>query len=211
MAPSRAKKPAARKKTTIRNTVKKSIGKTTNKPTNKNRVSKPATSRASYNDKAVEARRAKDARIVDKFQADLNRQEKLLKRGPVGRAIYDTQGFELDYTKVLKSRRRPQGARGRNSTSYMKMIEKDLAQDREVEGIIGLPENGLSGSTVRSAVQDRVARDLDVPWHKIDISHYGQWKELGFKVDPDEFKLENIPEQERERLSELSSGSALRK
>jgi hypothetical protein len=93
----------------------------------------------------------------------------------------------------------------------MKMIQKDVDRDMEIERMIGLPENGLSGSTVRSAVQDRVAQDLDVPWHKVDMFHYAHWKASGFKADPVAYKLENIPGEERGRLSELSSGSALRK
>lgn len=92
----------------------------------------------------------------------------------------------------------------------MRMMEKERAEAREIEQIIGLPKNGLV-DTMRSAVQDRVGRDLNVPWHKVQIPQYRQWKEAGFKADPEESKLVNISEEERERLLELSIGSALRK
>jgi hypothetical protein len=209
MAPSRVTKLAAGKGKTSGRATK--VGKKTiTKPINKNRVSKPEAGNASYNDKAVATRRAKDAHIKDKFHADMKRHEKLLARGPHGRPIYDTQGFELDYDKVLKSMK-PISKSSRLGKNYMKMLEKDQADNREIETIMQLPENKFSGSSVRGAVQDRVARDLDIPWHKVDISHYRRWKELGFKADPEDFKLENISEAERGRLQELACGSALRK
>lgn len=211
MAPSLAKKSAPSKKTNVKRATKTTASKNTTKPTATNRVSKPASNKDSYDAKAVEARRAKDARLKDRSQADIRRQENLLRRGPTGAPIYDTQGFELDYAKVLKSRRRPRGARGRSSKAYMKMIEKELAETGEIEQIMGLPKNGLGSGTVRSAVRDRVAKDLNVPWHKIELLQYRQWKEAGFKADPEEFKLMNISEEERERLLELSIGSAFRK
>jgi hypothetical protein len=92
----------------------------------------------------------------------------------------------------------------------MKMLQKDMDEDKEIERIFGLPENGLSGSTIRSAVQDRDAKDLDVPWHAVSMYQQGRWEASDFKADPAAFKLENIPEEERERLSELSCGNALR-
>ncbi len=79
----------------------------------------------------------------------------------------------------------------------MKMLEKDQAEDRALEGYLGLPENGLVG-TVRDAVPDRVARDLGVPWHKVGMHSHGYWARLGFTADPEEFKLENISEAEKE-------------
>jgi hypothetical protein len=140
----------------------------------------------------------------------LKRQEKLLTRGSHGRPICDTQGFELDYDEVLRSRK-PISKISRGDRNYMKMVEKDQADNREIERIMGLPDHKFSVASVRAAMQDRVARDLDVPWHKVDISPYHRWKELGFKADPEDFKLENISEEEKERLQKLARGSALRK
>ncbi|KAF7505226.1 hypothetical protein GJ744_001155 [Endocarpon pusillum] len=194
----------------VKKTTEKPDSKITTKPTDNNRVSKAAPSQETYSAEAVEARRAKDARLRDRLKASIEREEQLLRRGPSGPPIYDIQGFELDYTKVLKSRWRPQQGRRRSSAAYKKMMEKEKAEAREIEQIIGLPENGLV-DTLRSSVQDRVARDLNVPYHKVQIAQYRQWKEAGFKADPEEFKLVNISEEERERLLELSTGSAFRK
>jgi hypothetical protein len=74
MAPSKAKKTPASKKPTRKPTTKRT-GKAATKPTDKNRISKPVTNKSTYSDKSVEARRAKDAHIIEKFQADMNRQE----------------------------------------------------------------------------------------------------------------------------------------
>ena len=54
---------------------------------------------------------------------------------------------------------------------------------------------------MRSAVQGRVARDLNVPWHKVQIPQYSQWEEAAFKADSEESKLVNISEEERERAA----------
>jgi hypothetical protein len=61
-APPKAKIPPASKKTTRERTTRKTV-KAATKPTNKNRIFKVAKGNTSYNDKAVEARRAKDAHM----------------------------------------------------------------------------------------------------------------------------------------------------
>lgn len=212
MARSRAQKAAATSKAEkTRKLSKNTTGRTTIKPKDQNRIFKlkPATGKGSYTDKAVEARKANDTHITDKIHEDGVRLEKLLRRGPHGPPIYDTQGFELDYGKVLKSRF-PVSNRSRGSKAYMRMIEKQEAEKKGLERFMGLPENSFVG-LVRDRVQDRVARDLGLPWHKIEPGHYGCWKGLGFQLDPEEFKLENISEEERTRLMDLAMGSALRK
>jgi hypothetical protein len=83
MAPSKAKKTPASKKPTRKPTTKRT-GKAATKPTDKNRISKPVTNKSTYSDKSVEARRAKDAHIIEKFQADMNRQENCSSEAPFG-------------------------------------------------------------------------------------------------------------------------------
>ena len=208
MAPLTAKKSASSKTPSSRRT-KKTNGKSPTKPKDENRVSKPAKAKESYSDKAVEARRAKDAETVDTFHENSNRMQKLIRRGPMGEPIYDTQGFELDYEKVSKATKLPR-KRTRNSKAHMKMVEQRLSDDRSIKEIIGLSVGDVC-ATVLMAAQDRVARDLDMPYHKVEVEHYRSWKALGFHVDPETFKLENISEPERDRLLSLATGSALRK
>jgi hypothetical protein len=60
-------------------------------------------------------------------------------------------------------------------------------------------------------VQDRFAKDLNVPWHMVSMSQYARWEASNFTAGPATFKLGKNIHEEIERLSELSSGSALRK
>jgi hypothetical protein len=207
MVSSRARKPDTGSKTTTARPSK--TRKPTTKPRDENRVSKSTTTKATNNDKGGESRRAKDANLADKARADMNCYETILKRGPNGPPVYDVQGFELDYAKVLKARR-PISKSSRGRPAYMKMLERESAERSEIEKIVGLSDSDFR-ATVRNAVQDRVAKDLGVPWHKVGVEQYREWKRLGFKIDPEEFKTEKISEEEKERLLELSIGSAFRK
>jgi hypothetical protein len=207
-------RPAAKKaasgvpKATV-NSSNKAAGKTATNPNGTNRVSKPATGKATLPGRVVDARTSKEALTSDETGDDMKRYEKLLKRGPKGPPIYDSQGFELDFKKVSQSMR-PISKRSRNSKKYMKMLEDARAETKLMEGISGVPENGLCAMQ-RMAIQDRVARDLGVPYHKVGMEHYARWSASGFKADPDEFKVGNISEDEGKRLLNLACGSALRK
>lgn len=60
-----------------------------------------------------------------------------------------------------------------------------------------------------SAWRDRVARDLDIPFHTVDVPECKEWQRRGFRLKPGE--LEDTPsKQEVERLFRLATGSALR-
>ena len=188
------------------------VGKSRTKPKDTNRVLKPSkleTDRASYDAQAVEARRAKDAHIVDKMAENGQRHQKLFEQGPNGPPVYDTQGFELDYKKVKRDGHKMPKQR-RRTKAYKEMLEKAKSDRITIENIMGLSERGSFG-LVGYKARDRVARDLGVPYHKVDVHHHEHWKEQGFKADPEEFKLESISEEEKQRLLELACGSALRK
>lgn len=58
---------------------------------------------------------------------------------------------------------------------------------------------------------DKVARDLGIAYHLVGMEEYEEWKRQGFSVKEGELERENIPEEERERISRLATGSALRK
>lgn len=82
MAPSRPKESATSKQTTTRTTTPKSTGGTSTKPKDNNRVvkaSRPETGTASYDAKAVEARRARDAQLADRCAEGWRREQQLLK------------------------------------------------------------------------------------------------------------------------------------
>lgn len=60
------------------------------------------------------------------------------------------------------------------------------------------------------AWKDRVSKDLDVPWHKIEVEHFKEWEKKGFKK-ASKGEYENTSELERKRMSRLMSGASLRK
>ncbi len=93
-----------------------------------------------------------------------SRQEMLLRRDPARASIYDapiyaTIGIELDYTKVLKSTRWPQKRAGGSRAADTKMMDKELAKNRNIEQIMGFPKNGLGDALVRIAVRNRRSSD----------------------------------------------------
>lgn len=58
--------------------------------------------------------------------------------------------------------------------------------------------------------KDRVSKDLNVPWHKIEVEHFKQWEKRGFKKAK-KGEYENPSELERKRMTRLHSGCKLRK
>jgi hypothetical protein len=38
-----------------------------------------------------------------------------------------------------------------------------------------------SGSWSVAAWEDEVSKDLNVPWHKIEVEHFKEWEKKGFK------------------------------
>ena len=61
------------------------------------------------------------------------------------------------------------------------------------------------------AWDDKVARDSGIAYHEVGVGEFEEWKSKGFSVKEGELERENIPEEERERISRLATGSALRK
>lgn len=59
--------------------------------------------------------------------------------------------------------------------------------------------------------KDRVSKDLNVPWHRIGVEQFIEWENKGFqKVNASEF-LSSITKAQRDRMSDLHHGPALRK
>lgn len=59
------------------------------------------------------------------------------------------------------------------------------------------------------AQDDRVAKDLGIPYHEVGIQEYEELHKKGFRAKPGEF--ENIPKRESDRITKLATGSAFRK
>lgn len=130
---------------------------------------------------------------------------RLLRAGRNGPPVYDEMGFELDYDKV--------GGGGRPSKQAM-LNRMDRAVARaERKGavkarVMGMEEEKVSFDVER-AWDDRVSRDLGIPFHKVGAEQFEEWEKKGFKANPRDF--ENLGKEEEERLDFLQAGCALRK
>jgi hypothetical protein len=121
--------------------------------------------------------------------------------------VYDALGYEIDPAKVAACNRRP---RKLSPNSYMKMIEGEQKEQDRMEEIMGTPHDQISATTL-SAWQDRVARELCKPYHKVVMEDYEEVHRRGIKFHPDEFIAAKMSQQEKERISKLAIGSAFRK
>jgi hypothetical protein len=54
-----------------------------------------------------------------------------------------------------------------------------------------------------------VSKDLNVPWHKIEVEHFQEWERRGFKKAR-RGEYENFSTAEKERMMTLMSGASLR-
>jgi SAP domain len=137
-------------------------------------------------------------------------EEKILKRGPTGAPVYDELGFELDYAKVARSRsRRPGWGNMRSDKFWDKLDQEQRDDDRKAE-IMGTEKSKVSAVTTM-AWDDRISRDLGIPFHKVEMEDFEEWYRRGFRADGREFEASNMSEEEQDRLTELETGSAFRK
>ena len=127
-------------------------------------------------------------------------ENQLRKGGANGPPVYDALGFEMDYNLVAKGGRR---RRGTKSTDM-------YAESKRKEEILGVDPMKVSASTLMAG-NDRVSRDLNIPYHQVGIEDYEEWQRRGFKVEPGELDPKNRSEAEKARLTRLALGSAFRK
>lgn len=60
------------------------------------------------------------------------------------------------------------------------------------------------------AWDDRVARELGIPYHNVEMTHFEELASRGFVGKEGKFEAVNMSEEERERLSGLCTGAAFR-
>jgi hypothetical protein len=91
-------------------------------------------------------------------------------------------------------------------------MDRAIARHRE-EGAVKSRIMGMQGGDlplyVEWAWNDRVSRDLGIPYHKVGAEQFEEWERKGFRADPQDF--ENLGKEEEERLEFLTIGCALRK
>lgn len=86
--------------------------------------------------------------------------------------------------------------------------ERDLERARKLE-IMGTRREHVSALTYM-AWEDRVARELGIPYHKVEMKHFEELASRRFIPKEGEFEAVNMSEEERERLSRLCTGAAFR-
>ncbi|CAG7566104.1 unnamed protein product [Fusarium equiseti] len=135
------------------------------------------------------------------------------KKGPDGSPTYDSAGFQLDYKKVEKWMKPV----GYNMKSMMNSMDRALRKgDEENEAAYEVffvngkgPDCGHHA--VVDLIKDRISKDLDVPFHQIDVKQIEKWGEKGFeKVKADQWWVEPN-EVEMARFSKMHGGCKLRK
>jgi len=86
--------------------------------------------------------------------------------------------------------------------------EKDRENARKRE-IMGTVRENVSALTYM-AWDDRVSRELGIPYHKVEMKHFEMLAERGFVGKEGEFEAVNISQEENERITKLCIGSAFR-
>lgn len=133
--------------------------------------------------------------------------QRCLNKGPNGSPTYDSLGYELDYHAIAAASRRP---RARSGKKYMEMLERGQNEDDRKAELMGMNRNEVSAFSMM-AWDDRVSRDLGIPYHKVQMEHFEEWYEKGFRAQPGEFNSKNITPEEDKRILKLAVGSAFRK
>ena len=89
------------------------------------------------------------------------------------------------------------------------MLEKESQEDARKGEIMGTARENVSALT-HMAWNDRVSRELGIPYHKVEMKHFEELARSGFVGRPGEFEAVNISKEENERITKLSTGSAFR-
>ena len=127
--------------------------------------------------------------------------EQVRRGGPNGLPVYDGLGFELDYE--LSTRRNKPRSFFRTD-NYEEMIDRENAEKERKREILG-------SSCASFAAEDRISRDLNIPFHEVGMEEFEEWQERGFRIKPGELDVENLSKAEDDRLCVLATGSAFRK
>lgn len=151
-------------------------------------------------DRALQLRTPKRLKTPDLSEVP---QALCLHKGPDGSPTYDKMGYELDY-EYVKSHM--------DADSLMVDDARCYRLGRHVEEkakIMSLPKRDPT-KCPSNAMDDRVARDLSIPYHEVGLDGYKEWKKKGFSVEPDDLDTSKWPKKERDRISDLQSGWACR-
>lgn len=89
------------------------------------------------------------------------------------------------------------------------MLKEESRENARKGEIMGTPQENVSALT-SMAWNDRVSRELGIPYHKVEMKHFEELARRGFVGRPGEFEAVNISKEENERIMKLCTGSAFR-
>lgn len=134
--------------------------------------------------------------------------EMVRKGGPNGPPVFDELGYQLDYYKVTGS---AYGSKASKLGKSRYKSEKEMMEEeRRKRKIMGTPKNNVSALTLL-AWDERVSRDLGIPFHTVVMEHFEEWQGRGFVAEPGEFEASKMSKERSDFVTKLAVGSAFRK
>ncbi|EHK98480.1 SAP [Glarea lozoyensis ATCC 20868] len=140
----------------------------------------------------------------DEFRRHWKKYEEVTKRGPKAKPLYDDSGYPLSYEKLSNQPTRYNRSLAA-SERRMDHYERKAQETKEKAAIMGVPyERGDTSSNIDWIV----AKDLEIPWHTVEMSDYKEWKRRGFKASVE--RLKRVKEEDGEVMMQMMPGSAFR-
>ena len=91
----------------------------------------------------------------------------------------------------------------------MRRIEEKQKERERKADILEIDKEKRIAVTAETGWDDRIARDLGIPYHEVGIEEHEEWQKRGFHIDTGEF--DNFSQEEKDRLHELEVRCTLRK
>lgn len=125
-----------------------------------------------------------------------------------GAPLHDLLGYRIDFKKLDRASR-PFSKSSLGTQKYMDKMERENIEAKRKAEIMGTERSHTSAFS-SMAWNDRVARDLGMDYHKVEMIHFEEWHARGFRVRSLEFDHGNITKEENDRILRLAVGSAFR-
>lgn len=129
--------------------------------------------------------------------------DECVRHGPEGAPVYDDMGYELSCEKCLKRRKTIPRPSNTSLKKEMERMEKWAEKDRKICAITGMSKERCNTGDMHW----KVAKDLKIPYHTVDICDYEEWKKQGFTAT--EEKLTS--DENRKEAVKFMTGSFYRK
>ncbi|KAK1766619.1 hypothetical protein QBC33DRAFT_588832 [Phialemonium atrogriseum] len=110
--------------------------------------------------------------------------DRILWQGPNGPPVYDGLGHKLSYEKLKPTMTR----RRYNPVRHMRYLEGEMEKSNRIREIMGQPDS--TNTLVEMAWTNRVARDLDIPFHTVGVLEYEEWRRRGVRLEPGELRYQ---------------------